>query len=61
VKIVSLGMGAGLLGHPVRSVAMLGATLGSTAKLNWHQRVDGLEIVVPKGLPSAIAVVFRVD
>jgi alpha-L-fucosidase len=57
VKIVSLGTGAGLLGHPVRSVRML----GWAGRLRWRQGMDGLEIVAPQRLPSGIAVAFRVD
>ncbi len=57
VKIVSLGSDAGLMKQPVRSVMML----GSSEKLQWKRMSDGLEIVVPRRLPSQIAVTFKVQ
>ncbi len=57
VRITSLGSGAGLLTNPVRSVSML----GSSTKLSWKQRPDSLEITAPAGMPSQIAVVFKIQ
>jgi alpha-L-fucosidase len=57
VKIVSLGLDAGLMKQPVHSVTML----GSNERLTWKQRRDGLEVVAPAHLPSQIAVVFKIQ
>ncbi len=56
VKIVSLGLDAGLMKQPVRSVSML----GSNETLAWKQSSDGLEVVAPAHLPSQIVVVFKI-
>jgi alpha-L-fucosidase len=56
VTIVSLGREAALLTAPIRSVTLL----GSSEKLVWHQRADGLVIDCPSHLPSQIAVTFRI-
>jgi len=56
VKIVSLGLDAGLMKQPVRSVTML----GSNETLAWKQSGDGLEVVAPAHLPSQIVVVFKI-
>ena len=53
VTIKSLGKDTGT----VRSVTLLGSTL----KLKWEQRADGLVIHAPARMPSTIAVAFRVD
>jgi alpha-L-fucosidase len=56
VKVISLGLDAGLINQPVHSVTML----GSNERLMWKQRRDGLEVVAPSHLPSQIAVVFKI-
>jgi len=56
VKIVSLGLDAGLMKQPVHSVSML----GSNETLAWKQSGDGLEVVAPAHLPSQIVVVFKI-
>jgi len=56
VKIVSLGLDAGLMKQPVRSVTML----GSNETLAWKQSGNGLEVVAPAHLPSQIVVVFKI-
>jgi alpha-L-fucosidase len=57
LTIRSLGTAAGLLKKPVKSVTLL----GSSKKLNWRQRADGLDIVAPAQLPSNIVVAFRIQ
>ncbi len=56
IRIVSMGLAAGLMKQPVRSVTML----GSKERLAWKQTSDGLEIVVPTRVPSQIVVAFKV-
>jgi alpha-L-fucosidase len=57
VTIASLGSGAGLMSAPVRSVSLL----GSTEKLIWSQRPEGLVVTCPSQMPSQIAVAFKVQ
>ena len=57
VTITSLGTSAGLLATPVHSVTML----GSTKKLVWSQRPEGLVIESPAKMPSQIVVAFKVQ
>lgn len=56
VKITSLGVGANLLGAPIKSVALL----GHAGRLRWEQKTDGLEITLPADVTAKSAAVFRV-
>ena len=56
LTIASLGMDAGLLTAPVRSVKLL----GSDATLEWRQRADGLAITCPSAMPFETALGFRI-
>jgi alpha-L-fucosidase len=57
VTIASLGTDAHLLTGPIHSVTLL----GSTEKLTWHQRPDGLDIQCPAHLPSQIVIAFKIQ
>ena len=57
VTIVSLGTSAGLLAAPIRSVKML----GSSKKLAWSQKPEGLVITCPSRMPSDIAIAFKIQ
>jgi len=57
IKIVSLGTGAKLLDHPVKSVSLL----GSDEHLTWTQRPDGLAVTCPHEMPLSISATFRVE
>lgn len=56
LTIKSLGSGSGLISTPISAVTLL----GSTDKLDWQQREEGLVIRCPAEMPFRIAVGFKV-
>ncbi len=56
ITIASLGTTAHLLTTPIHSVTLL----GSSKKLLWTQKPEGLVITCPSRMPSQIAVTFKV-
>ncbi|HNX04222.1 MAG TPA: alpha-L-fucosidase, partial [Opitutales bacterium] len=57
LKIAALGLGAGYLDRPVKSVKLL----GYEDALQWKQEADGLSIVCPAEMPFATSVVFKIE
>jgi alpha-L-fucosidase len=57
LKIKSLGAGANKLGHPIKSVKLL----GHDGALQWKQEADGLAITCPADMLFATAVTFCIE
>jgi len=57
LKIKSLGLEAKYLGHPVKTVQLL----GHGGELQWQQEADGLAITCPAEMPFATSVVFKIE
>ena len=57
LKIKSLGTDAKRLGHPVKSVKLL----GHDGELQWKQEADGLAITCPATMPFATSVAFKIE
>ena len=55
VRIKSLGMTAGLLNKPIRTITLL----GSSEPVQWSQTGPALIITLPEKIPNDIAIVFK--